>query len=214
KPFSVVLFDEIEKAHPDIFNSLLQILEEGRLTDGQGRVVDFKNTVIIMTTNLGTKDITGGPVGFTLEGSSDNSYRAMRAKVVEELKKHFKPEFLNRVDETIVFPQLSREELLQVVDLFLGRLGERLLDRDMTIKVTDPAKIRLIELGWEPSLGARPLRRAVQHEIEDRLSEEILHGKLTAGDHVLVDFDGTEFAFTTERQPGRELTEAAAAIEA
>ena len=140
KPFSVVLFDEIEKAHPDIFNSLLQILEEGRLTDGQGRVIDFKNTVIIMTTNLGTKDITGGPVGFTLEGNVESSYRAMRSKVVEELKKHFKPEFLNRVDETIVFPQLNREELMQIVGLFLKRLSERLLDRDMTIEISDAAK--------------------------------------------------------------------------
>jgi len=209
KPFSVVLFDEIEKAHPDIFNSLLQILEEGRLTDGQGRVVDFKNTVIIMTTNLGTKDITGGPVGFTLEGSSENSYRAMRGKVIEELKKHFKPEFLNRVDETIVFPQLSKPELLQVVGLFINRLSERLLDRDMTIEVSDAAKSRLIELGWDPTLGARPLRRAVQHEVEDALSEKILHGELSAGDHVQVDYvaeaDGLgEFVFTTGRQKGRE----------
>ncbi|MBA8848321.1 ATP-dependent Clp protease ATP-binding subunit, partial [Microcella alkalica] len=129
KPFSVVLFDEIEKAHPDIFNSLLQVLEEGRLTDGQGRVVDFKNTVIIMTTNLGTKDITGGPVGFTLEGNTAADYSAMRGKVVEELKKHFKPEFLNRVDETIVFPQLNKDELLQIVDLFIKRLRDRMMDR-------------------------------------------------------------------------------------
>ena len=132
KPFSVVLFDEIEKAHPDIFNSLLQILEEGRLTDGQGRVVDFKNTVIIMTTNLGTKDITGGPVGFQLEGDTATDYDRMRGKVVDELKKHFKPEFLNRVDETIVFPQLNKEELLQIVDLFISRLKVRLMDRDLT----------------------------------------------------------------------------------
>jgi len=216
KPFSVVLFDEIEKAHPDIFNSLLQILEEGRLTDGQGRVVDFKNTVIIMTTNLGTKDITGGPVGFTIEGNTENSYRAMRAKVVEELKKHFKPEFLNRVDETIVFPQLSQEELMQIVDLFIKRLSDRLLDRDMTIEVSAEAKKRLIEVGWEPSLGARPLRRAVQHEVEDKLSEEILHGRLEAGDHVMVDFEpgtgamdgGGEFTFATGRQPGREPKDA------
>jgi ATP-dependent Clp protease ATP-binding subunit ClpC len=154
KPFSVVLFDEIEKAHPDIFNSLLQILEEGRLTDGQGRVIDFKNTVIIMTTNLGTKDITGGPVGFTITGNTETSYRAMRGKVIEELKKHFKPEFLNRVDETIVFPQLNEEELMQIVGLFLKKLSERLLDRDMTIEVSDAAKAKLIELGWEPTLGA------------------------------------------------------------
>ncbi|MFV0319979.1 MAG: ATP-dependent Clp protease ATP-binding subunit, partial [Microbacterium sp.] len=140
KPFSVVLFDEIEKAHPDIFNSLLQILEEGRLTDGQGRIVDFKNTVIIMTTNLGTKDISGGPVGFQVEGDEGISYDRMRAKVTEELKKHFKPEVLNRVDETIVFPQLNEEELLQIVDLFIKRLSERLMDRDLTIEVSLAAK--------------------------------------------------------------------------
>ena len=122
KPFSVVLFDEIEKAHPDIFNSLLQILEEGRLTDGQGRVVDFKNTIIIMTTNLGTREISRGALGFTLEGDSKNDYDQMKSRVNEELKKNFKPEFLNRVDETIVFPQLTREELMQIVDLFIKRL--------------------------------------------------------------------------------------------
>src|SRR6187401_3261076 len=138
RPFSVVLFDEVEKAHPDIFNSLLQILEEGRLTDGQGRVVDFKNTVIIMTTNLGTKDITGTPIGFSSSTDTATGYDRMRGKVVEELKKHFKPEFLNRVDETIVFPQLSPEELLQIVDLFIKRLGDRLMDRDLTVELTVP----------------------------------------------------------------------------
>src|SRR5689334_19472658 len=197
KPFSVVLFDEIEKAHPDIFNSLLQILEEGRLTDGQGRVVDFKNTVIIMTTNLGTKDISGGPVGFQIEGDPQTGYDRMRGKVYEELKKNFKPEFLNRVDEIIVFPQLDKRELLQIVDLFIKRLSTRLLDRDMTIELTVPAKQRLIEVGFDPTLGARPLRRAVQHEIEDRLSEKILHGELNAGDHVHVDFADNDFVFTT-----------------
>uniref|UniRef100_UPI0004A80F20 AAA family ATPase n=1 Tax=Leifsonia aquatica TaxID=144185 RepID=UPI0004A80F20 len=193
----VVLFDEIEKAHPDIFNSLLQILEEGRLTDGQGRVVDFKNTVIIMTTNLGTKDISGGPVGFQIEGDPTTGYERMRGKVYEELKKNFKPEFLNRVDEIIVFPQLNKAELLQIVDLFIKRLSDRLLDRDMTIELELPAKERLIEVGFDPTLGARPLRRAVQHEIEDRLSEKILHGELNAGDHVHVDFRDGEFVFTT-----------------
>ena len=193
KPFSVVLFDEIEKAHPDIFNSLLQVLEEGRLTDGQGRVIDFKNTVIIMTTNLGTKDITGGPVGFTIQGDSDQTYKAMRSKVIEELKKHFKPEFLNRVDETIVFPQLSQDELLQIVDLFVRRLRERMLDRDMTLDVTDAARRQLLTIGWDPMLGARPLRRAIQHEVEDMLSEKILNGELSIGQHVLIDFVGDEF---------------------
>jgi ATP-dependent Clp protease ATP-binding subunit ClpC len=200
KPFSVVLFDEIEKAHPDIFNSLLQVLEEGRLTDGQGRVVDFKNTVIIMTTNLGTKDITGGPVGFTIDGNAEVSYQAMRGKVVEELKKNFKPEFLNRVDETIVFPQLTEDELLQIVDLFIKRLGDRLLDRDMTMSVSDPAKKELTRLGWDPTMGARPLRRAVQQQIEDPLSERILQGELSPGDNVAVDFDGTEFTFASAKR--------------
>ncbi|GAA4160773.1 ATP-dependent Clp protease ATP-binding subunit [Gryllotalpicola daejeonensis] len=197
KPFSVVLFDEIEKAHPDIFNSLLQILEEGRLTDGQGRVVDFKNTVIIMTTNLGTAAISGGPVGFQAEGDAGQAsgYDRMRGKVMEELKKNFKPEFLNRVDDIIVFPQLSKPELRQIVDLFIKRLGTRMLDRDLTVEITDAAKDRLIEIGFDPSLGARPLRRAVQREVEDRLSEKILAGELNAGDHVSVDYANNEFTF-------------------
>ncbi len=199
KPFSVVLFDEIEKAHPDIFNSLLQILEEGRLTDGHGRVIDFKNTVIIMTTNLGTKDIASGPVGFQVEGDSKTSYDIMRGKVNEELKRHFKPEFLNRVDDTIVFPQLNKEELVQIVDLFIKRLRDRMLDRDMTIELTQAAKDRLIDIGFDPALGARPLRRAVQREVEDRLSEAILHGELQAGDHVTFDFANGEFSFKTKR---------------
>jgi ATP-dependent Clp protease ATP-binding subunit ClpC len=197
KPFSVVLFDEIEKAHPDIFNSLLQILEEGRLTDGQGRVVDFKNTVIIMTTNLGARDISRGTMGFSLEGDTANDYERMKGKVTEELKKSFKPEFLNRVDETIVFPQLTKPELVQIVDLFVKRLAVRLEDRDMTLEVLPAAKDRLIEIGFDPTLGARPLRRAVQREIEDRLSERILHGELKNSTHVVVDFVDGEFTFTS-----------------
>ena len=202
KPFSVVLFDEIEKAHPDIFNSLLQILEEGRLTDGQGRVVDFKNTVIIMTTNLGTRDIARGAMGFTLEGDSENDYERMKGKVNEELKKNFKPEFLNRVDETIVFPQLTKHELVQIVDLFIKKLALRLEDRDMTIELSQSAKDKLIEIGFDPALGARPLRRAVQREIEDKLSEKIIHGELPAASHVKVDVVGGEFIFTSNlREP-------------
>ena len=197
KPFSVVLFDEIEKAHPDIFNSLLQILEEGRLTDGQGRVVDFKNTIIIMTTNLGTRDISRGAMGFNLEGDNANDYERMKGKVNEELKKSFRPEFLNRVDETIVFPQLIKSELVQIVDLFIKRLALRLEDRDMTIAVTTAAKDRLIEIGFDPTLGARPLRRAVQREIEDKLSEKIMHGELKNASHIDVDFVNGEFVFTS-----------------
>jgi ATP-dependent Clp protease ATP-binding subunit ClpC len=206
KPFSVVLFDEIEKAHPDIFNSLLQILEEGRLTDGQGRVIDFKNTVIIMTTNLGARDISRGAMGFSLEGSSDNDYQLMKAKVNEELKRSFRPEFLNRVDETIVFPQLSQAELLQVVELFIKRLSTRLEERDLTLELTDAAKQRLMEIGWEPSLGARPLRRAVQREIEDRISEQILEGQLKNSSHIKVDFVGGEFVFTNQVRESIALT--------
>ncbi len=202
KPFSVVLFDEIEKAHPDIFNSLLQILEEGRLTDGQGRVVDFKNTIIIMTTNLGTKDITNGPVGFQADANAKNDYERMAGKVREELKKNFRPEFLNRVDEVIVFPHLTHEELLLVVDLFVKRLRDRLYERDMSIEVSLPAKERLAEIGWDPTLGARPLRRAVQHEIEDALSEKILYGELKNGDHVKVDLVDGEFTFTAAPKGG------------
>jgi ATP-dependent Clp protease ATP-binding subunit ClpC len=198
KPFSVVLFDEIEKAHPDIFNSLLQILEEGRLTDGQGRVVDFKNTVIIMTTNLGTRDIARGTMGFSLEGDDGNDYDRMKGKVNEELKKQFKPEFLNRVDDTIVFPQLKQAELLQIVDLFIKKLGRRLEDRDMTIEISQAAKARLIELGYDPALGARPLRRAVQREIEDQLSELMIAGKLPTSSHVSVDFVDGAFTFDSK----------------
>lgn len=206
KPFSVVLFDEIEKAHPDIFNSLLQILEEGRLTDGQGRVVDFKNTVIIMTTNLGARDISRGAMGFSLEGSNDNDYQLMKAKVNEELKRSFRPEFLNRVDETIVFPQLTQSELLQVVELFIKRLSTRLEDRDLTLELTLAAKQRLMEIGWEPSLGARPLRRAVQREIEDRISEQILEGHLKNSSHIKVDFVDGEFVFTNQVRESIALT--------
>ncbi|MFL0564841.1 ATP-dependent Clp protease ATP-binding subunit [Microbacterium sp. 179-I 1D1 NHS] len=213
KPFSVVLFDEIEKAHPDIFNSLLQILEEGRLTDGQGRVVDFKNTVIIMTTNLGSSAIAGGPVGFQVEGNSQTTYERMKGKVDEELKRHFKPEFLNRVDDVIVFPQLNKDELRQIVTLFTKRLSERLLDRDMTVALTDAAKDRLIEIGFDPTLGARPLRRAMQREVEDQLSERILRGELNAGDHVAVDVENNAFVFETTRQEGREAVGVGAAGE-
>ncbi|CAB4616907.1 MAG: AAA domain-containing protein [Actinobacteria bacterium] len=206
KPFSVVLFDEIEKAHPDIFNSLLQILEEGRLTDGQGRVIDFKNTVIIMTTNLGARDISRGAMGFSLEGSSDNDYQLMKAKVNEELKRSFRPEFLNRVDETIVFPQLTQTELLQIVELFIKRLSVRLEERDLTLELTDAAKKRLMEIGWEPSLGARPLRRAVQREIEDKISEQILQGELKNSSHIKVDFVGGEFVFVSNVRESVAIT--------
>ena len=150
KPFSVVLFDEIEKAHPDIFNSLLQILEEGRLTDAQGRMVDFKNTVIIMTTNLGTRDISKGlNLGFAAAGDSKSAYETMRTKVNDELKQHFRPEFLNRIDDIVVFHQLSQDEIVQIVDLFVNRLDARLKDKDMAIDLTPAAKALLATRGYE-----------------------------------------------------------------
>jgi ATP-dependent Clp protease ATP-binding subunit ClpC len=192
KPFSVVLFDEIEKAHPDIFNSLLQILEDGRLTDAQGRVVDFKNTVIIMTTNLGTRDISKGvSIGFGPAHESKGSYDRMKTKVQEELKQHFRPEFLNRVDDTIVFHKLSQEEIVTIVDLMIAKVDERLKDRDMGLELLPAAKTLLSERGYDPVLGARPLRRTIQREIEDNLSEKILFGELKVGQIVTVDVEGT-----------------------
>ena len=188
KPFSVILFDEIEKAHPDIFNSLLQILDEGRLTDAQGRVVDFKNTVIVMTTNLGSRDISKGVnLGFSRAGDAVSSYETMKAKVNEELKQHFRPEFLNRVDETIVFRQLSLDDIQHIVDLLVAQIETRLADRDMGIELTPAARELIAKRGYDPVLGARPLRRALQRDIEDPIAEQILFGGLTAGSIVVVD---------------------------
>jgi ATP-dependent Clp protease ATP-binding subunit ClpC len=207
KPFSVVLFDEIEKAHPDIFNSLLQILEDGRLTDAQGRTVDFKNTVIIMTTNLGTRDISKGvSVGFATSHESTGSYDRMKTKVTQELKQHFRPEFLNRVDDTIVFHRLSQEEIVTIVDLMIGKVDERLKDRGMGLALLPAAKTLLAERGYDPVLGARPLRRTIQRAIEDTLSEKILFGELKAGQIVIVDVDGegeeAQFTFEGVPKPG------------
>ena len=198
KPFSVVLFDEVEKAHPDIFNSLLQILEEGRLTDSQGRVVDFKNTVIIMTTNLGTRDIAKSiGLGFSQASDAEGAYERMKAKVSEELKGHFRPEFLNRVDEIVVFPQLTQTEVLSMVDRMIAGVETRLADRDMRIELTSAAKTLLAHKGFDPLLGARPLRRTIQREIEDNLAEQILFGTLRSGQLVLVDTNAAgEFTFT------------------
>jgi len=208
KPFSVVLFDEVEKAHPDIFNSLLQILEEGRLTDSQGRVVDFKNTVIIMTTNLGTRDIAKGVnLGFQQAGDTQGSYDRMKAKVSEELKQHFRPEFLNRVDEIIVFPPLSQEQIVSMVDNMISAVETRLKDRDMSIELTTAAKELLAKRGFDPVLGARPLRRTVQREIEDVLAEKMLYGEVGPGQIVLVDVEGEgpEAGFSFQGTPKSEL---------
>ena len=199
KPFSVILFDEIEKAHPDIFNSLLQILDEGRLTDAQGRVVDFKNTVIVMTTNLGSRDISKTVnLGFSRADDVVASYEKMKSKVSEELKSHFRPEFLNRLDEIIVFHQLGQDDILRIVDLMIGQLEGRLADRSIGIEVTSAAKELLAKRGFDPLLGARPLRRAIQRDVEDPLAERILFGEVKSGQIVVVDAapEGSEEPFT------------------
>ena len=199
RPFSVVLFDEIEKAHPDIFNSLLQVLEDGRLTDSQGRVVDFKNTIIIMTTNLGTRDISKSlSLGFANMADAQGSYERMKAKVGDELKTHFRPEFLNRIDDIVVFHQLTEKEIVQIVDLMVAHLDERLRSKDMGIELTPAAKTLLAKRGYDPALGARPLRRTIQRELEDVLSEKMLFGDLKAGEIILVDVsDDTDAATFT-----------------
>ena len=191
KPFSVVLFDEIEKAHSEVFNTLLQILEDGRLTDGQGRIVDFKNTVIILTTNLGTKDVAKAvSLGFQADQDGDDNYERMKLKVQDELKQHFRPEFLNRIDDTIVFPKLSQSEIIKIVDLMIARIEEQLRNRDMGLEITQAAKEFLGHKGYDPVLGARPLRRTIQREIEDTLSEKILFNELTPGQIIVIDCEG------------------------
>ncbi|MET8349632.1 MULTISPECIES: ATP-dependent Clp protease ATP-binding subunit [unclassified Micromonospora] len=191
RPFSVVLFDEIEKAHPDVFNTLLQILEDGRLTDGQGRIVDFKNTVIILTTNLGTRDVAKAvSLGFQASEDSESNYDRMKQKVNDELKQHFRPEFLNRIDDTIVFHQLRQNEILSIVDIMIQRIETQLRNKDMGLELTDNAKKYLALKGFDPVLGARPLRRTIQRDIEDNLSERILFNELTPGQIVVVDCEG------------------------
>ena len=224
KPFSVVLFDEIEKAHPDIFNSLLQVLDDGHLTDGQGRKVDFKNTIIILTTNLGTRDIAkAANTGFNLGTNTESSYQRMKEQVSSELKQQFRPEFLNRLDDIIVFKQLTKSEVRQIVDLDVKKLDDRLFDRHMSLDLTDEAKDLLAQKGFDPLLGARPLRRVIQRDIEDAISEKILMGELTDGEHVKVDAEGEgplgEFTFegvpfTDAEKTGTETGDGVAAGDA
>ncbi len=193
KPFSVVLFDEIEKAHQEIYNTLLQVLEDGRLTDGQGRTVDFKNTVIIFTSNLGTQDISKAVgLGFAQGNDEESNYERMKNKVNDELKKHFRPEFLNRIDDIVVFHQLTEPQIITMVDLMITRVEGALANKDMAIELTPAAKGLLARRGFDPVLGARPLRRTIQREIEDQLSEKILFGEIEPGQIVIVDVDGIE----------------------
>ena len=210
KPFSVVLFDEIEKAHPDVFNTLLQILEDGRLTDAQGRQVDFKNTVLIMTSNLGTADLRKAAIGFA-KADEAVTYEKMKERVNEALKQHFRPEFLNRIDDTIVFHELTKPEVTEIVDLMIRRVRTQLESQGLGLELTDAAKVHLADKGYDPTLGARPLRRAIQRLVEDPLSERILWKEFRAGVTIIVDAENDEVVFRSIEgiePPPVELAEA------
>ncbi|WHY77715.1 ATP-dependent protease ATP-binding subunit ClpC [Neobacillus sp. WH10] len=193
KPYSVILLDEIEKAHPDVFNILLQVLEDGRLTDSKGRTVDFRNTVLIMTSNVGAEALKRNKyVGFNIQ-DGEQDYKDMKGKVMEELKKAFRPEFLNRIDEIIVFHALERKHLNEIVTLLSDQLIKRLKEQNISLELTEAAKEKISQEGYDPEYGARPLRRAIQKHIEDRLSEELLKGTLLTGQHAIIDVNNGEF---------------------
>ena len=187
KPYSVILFDEVEKAHPDVFNILLQVLDDGRLTDSQGRVVDFKNTVIVMTSNLGSQDVR--ELG---EGASDDDVRAV---VMAAIGQHFRPEFINRIDEVVVFHSLQKSQMRGIADIQLDRLRDRLAEREIGLHIEDDAFGLLIDAGYDPVFGARPLKRAIQSKVENELANDILSGKFSAGDTIVVSKDGDHLAF-------------------
>jgi ATP-dependent Clp protease ATP-binding subunit ClpC len=192
RPYAVVLLDEIEKAHPDVFNLLLQVLEDGRLTDSQGRVVDFKNVLIIMTSNVGATGMTtSSDIGFRPQKESgqtdEQTYEKMKNRVLEEVKHTFRPEFLNRVDEVVVFHQLTRPQIEEIVGLELEKVIREVKAQDMHLEVTEDAKQLLAKKGWDPQFGARPLRRAIQREVEDELAEEMLKGTFGNGDRILAE---------------------------
>ncbi len=189
KPYCVLLLDEIEKAHPDVFNILLQILEDGRLTDSQGRTVDFRHAIVIMTSNIGASEIARNtPLGFSVgDDETGMTYDDMKNRVMGELKKVFRPEFLNRIDDVIVFHKLQKDEIKTIVELLLRRIRESLAERELQLELTDDAKDLLVEKGWDPAMGARPLRRAIQRYIEDPLADFVLRSELTPGGTVLVD---------------------------
>ena len=198
KPYSIVLLDEVEKAHPDVFNVLLQILEDGRLTDGQGRMVDFKNTVIVMTSNAGVQTIKKQrTMGFGSADSREKTYEQMRDNIMEEVKQVFRPEFLNRVDEIIVFHELTEEDINRIAALMLKAVGKRLAERGIELEVAPEAVALLAKTGFDPQYGARPLRRTIQRKVEDALSEEILSGAIHLGDRVSVTVEGEELRFAS-----------------
>jgi len=200
RPYSVILLDEIEKAHPEVFNILLQVMEDGRLTDSQGRIVDFKNTIMIMTSNIGAQSIAGGPgIGFrdTDEDiNTERGYESMKNRIMDEMKRLFRPEFLNRVDDVIVFHQLTRDEILRIVDLMVDRVRQQVLHQGMDLVVNKEVSELLGSEGFDPQYGARPLRRAVQRLIEDPLSEEILLGRFSAGDTIRAELEDGKVFFT------------------
>jgi ATP-dependent Clp protease ATP-binding subunit ClpC len=188
KPYSVVLLDEIEKAHPDVFNILLQILEDGKLTDAQGRKVDFRNTIVIMTSNIGASTISKNQtLGFSVGDDSGLSYEEMKDRIMGELKKVFRPELLNRIDEVIVFHKLTKEEIMVIVELMMKRLRDQMGDHEAVIELTESAKELLVEKGYDPTMGARPLRRAIQRFIEDPLADFVLGRELGTGSTILID---------------------------
>jgi len=207
KPYAVVLLDEIEKAHPDVFNLLLQVLEEGRLTDAFGRKVDFKNTILIMTSNIGAEMLKKqGSIGFRSAEKESESYKDMKTRLLEAVKKVFKPEFLNRVDDVIVFRSLTKNELQKIVDLELKDVQERLKEQDVLLELTAKAKDFLIEKGFDKTFGARPLKRTIQRFLEDPLAEEIISGKLKGGGNVKVEQKGDhlDFDFTPLKSAKKE----------
>ncbi|MHB8965696.1 MAG: AAA family ATPase, partial [Coriobacteriia bacterium] len=211
KPYSVILFDEIEKAHPDVFNVLLQILEEGRLTDAQGRRVDFKNAIIIMTSNIGARDIVKGKsVGFSMQEAGAMPYEMLKERVTGELKKLFRPELLNRVDEVIVFHDLKPDEIEAIVDIMVARLRDQLVSQGIGISVTSGARTLLAAAGYDPALGARPLRRAIQRLVEDPLSEQILAGEWLPGDVVELHADSATIVFAKGEVPAGGIVAAPA----
>jgi len=189
KPYCVLLLDEIEKAHPDVFNILLQILEDGRLTDSQGRTVDFRHAIVIMTSNIGAQEIARNtPLGFAVSDDETGiTYEDMKNRIMGELKKVFRPEFLNRIDEVVVFHKLTKEEIKTIVELLLRRIRESLAERELQLELTEDAKDLLVDKGWDPSMGARPLRRAIQRYIEDPLADFVLKAELTPGATVMVE---------------------------
>jgi ATP-dependent Clp protease ATP-binding subunit ClpC len=206
KPYSVVLLDEIEKAHPEVFNILLQILEDGRLTDAQGRSVDFRNAIVIMTSNIGAATISRNtPLGFSVADETGLSYDEMKSRIMGELKRVFRPELLNRIDEVIVFHKLTKDEIKQIVDLLMVRLQKQMEEHGIALQLTEEAKDLLVEQGYDPTMGARPLRRAIQRLIEDPLADEVLSKSLPEGGVILVDRDGESMRLTMREGSGETL---------